>query len=214
VNLETLPDLARLQRLLADAQITWPMLCVAVAIGWLFVRLGMRWLPRVWLRWPAALLVGAIAWIPFQQVPLGSYAAPWGTTLSVFSVLLMLAAVQSGREALLPAAVWALLLLAGIALGLEQFGWVPWQVHSWGYRDAPSRAGQIVVLAFLLALVLLIALKRVAVALLALLPALLWRMEAAPSPNFWEAYIDFPLTLAALAGLLGFVRRRHAGERR
>jgi hypothetical protein len=135
-------------------------------------------------------------------------AAPFGAVISVFSVILMLAAVQTGREALLPASVWALIVLAATALALEQFGWMPWRLHALGYLASTSGIGQVAMLVFLVALVLLIALKRILVAGLALLPALLWRIEAAPSPNFWEAYIDLPLALVALWGLLRFARGR------
>jgi len=189
----------------------WPVASLSVTMGWLFVRLGARWLPRPWLRWPAAVLIGAIAWIPFPQAPVGMHAAPLGATISVFSVILMLAAVQTGREALLPASVWALLVLAAAALGLEQFGWAPWRIHAGGYLADTSRTGQVAMLVFLIALVLLIALKRIVVAVLALVPALLWRIEAAPSPNFWEAYIDLPLGLAAVWGLSRFARGRRPG---
>jgi len=46
---------------------------------------------------------------------------------------------------------------------------------------------------------------------LALVPALPWRIEAAPSPNFWEAYIDLPLALAAVWGLSRFAHGRRPG---
>jgi hypothetical protein len=203
-----LESLQTLHLYLPAALAYWPAGSLSVAMGWLFVRLGVRWLPRPWLRWPAAVLIGAIAWIPFPQAPVGMQAAPFGAVISVFSVILMLAAVQTGREALLPASVWALIVLAATALALEQFGWMPWRLHALGYLASTSGIGQVAMLVFLVALVLLIALKRILVAGLALLPALLWRIEAAPSPNFWEAYIDLPLALVALWGLLRFARGR------
>jgi len=207
-RLQSLQSLQSLHLQLPAALAYWPVLSLSVLMGWLFVRLVACWLPRPWLRWPAAVLIGAIAWIPFPQAPVGMHAAPFGAAISVFSVILMLAAVQTGREALLPASVWALIVLAAAALALEQFGWMPWRMHPWGYLANTSGIGQVVMLVFLIVLVLLIALKRILVAVLALLPALLWRMEAAPSPNFWEAYIDLPLVLAALWGLLSFARGR------
>jgi len=202
VNLATLQGLSSY---ILEALAYWPVISLSTAMAWLFVRLAMRWLPQPWLRWPAAILIAAIAWIPYGNAPVGMHAAPFGGSISVFSVVLMLAAVQTGREVLLPASVWMLIVLTSIALALDQFGWLPWPLHAWGYLAEASRLGQIVMLLFLLALVVLIAFKRRVLAMLALLPAMLWRFEAAPSPNFWEAYIDLPLALAALLGLFGFL---------
>jgi hypothetical protein len=117
-------------------------------------------------------------------------------------MLLMLAAIQLGPSRLLPASVWALLLLMSAAIATDLFAVLPWRMLQWGYLADGSRLGQLLMAATLSLLILLIALKRPVLAALCLLPALLWRFGLTPSPNLWETYLDLPLALASCIGLL------------
>mgnify|MGYP001216199087 CR=1 FL=1 len=180
----------------------WPLLTAALSLSWFFVWLTGRWLTKAWLRWPCALLIGAIAWIPSQGLPIGSYLSPITGSISLLSIVLMLTSIQIGRERMFPASVWALLLILGIALLSDLFAASPWRLHQWGYAADPSRMGQIVSALVLSLLIFLIAIKRPWLSAICLLPALSWRFEFSPSPNLWENYVDLPLIIVALLGLL------------
>ncbi|NCX22525.1 MAG: hypothetical protein EBX17_04930 [Betaproteobacteria bacterium] len=196
MNIETLESL---HRLLLQSM---PVIASAISLGWLFVRLSLRWLTKAWLRWPSALLIGAIAWIPFQGLPLGAYLSPLTASLSLLSLLLMLASVQLGQQRLFPASVWVLLGLLSLAVGLDLFAVFPWRILQWGYLADASRTGQILTALILSLLIFLIALKRPLLAGLCLLPAVFWRLEWSPSPNLWDTYLDLPLAIASLIGLI------------
>lgn len=191
-----------MQGLHAQVLQAWPLLAATLMLGWLFVTLTGHWLSRAWLRWPSAVLVGAIAWIPYQNAPIGFFMGPVSASMSPFSMLLMLAAIQLGPSRLFPASVWALLLLMSAAIAADLFALSPWRMLQWGYLADASRLGQLLMAALLSLLILLIALKRPVLAALCLLPALLWRFGLTPSPNLWETYLDLPLALASCIGLL------------
>lgn len=179
----------------------WPILTAALSLSWFFVWLTGTWLSRAWLRWPSAGLIGAIAWIPYQGLPIGSYMTPLTGSLSLLSVILMLSSIQLGRERMLPASVWALLLLLGMALQLDTFALSPWRLHQWGYAADVSKMGQVANAVILSLLIFLIAMKRPWLSAICLLPALCWRFDLSPSPNLWETYIDLPLVFVAVLGL-------------
>ena len=196
-------NIEAIQGLHAQLIKSWPLLAASLMLGWLFVGMTSSWLTKAWLRWPSAALVAAIAWIPYQNAPIGAAVSPISSVISPMSMLLMMAAIQLGRERLFPASVWALLLLLSIAIGLDLFAISPWRVLQWGYLADGSRMGQAVLATVLSLLILLIALRRPILAALCLLPALFWRLGLTPSPNLWETYLDAPLAIAALIGLLG-----------
>jgi hypothetical protein len=181
-------NLEAIQGLHAQLIKSWPLLAASLMLGWLFVGMTSSWLTKAWLRWPSAALVAAIAWIPYQNAPIGAAVSP--------------ISIQLGRERLFPASVWSLLLLLSIAIGLDLFAISPWRVLQWGYLADASRMGQTVLATVLSLLILLIALRRPILAALCLLPALFWRFGLTPSPNLWETYLDAPLAIAALIGLL------------
>ncbi len=200
MNLELLESLHR------QSLHSLPVLSAAMSLGWLFILLTRRWLDKAWLRWPTAVVVGAIAWIPYQSLPIGAYISPITGSMSLFSMLLMLVSIQLGRERLFPASVWTLLLMLSVALGLDMFAALPFRLLQWGYLADPSRTGQIAAALVIGLLILLIAIKRPIVAAFSLLPALCWRLGLSPSPNLWECYVDLPLAFAASIGLIGHLK--------
>jgi len=183
-----------------------PVLSAAISLGWLFILLTRRWLGKAWLRWPTAVVVGAIAWIPYQSLPIGAYISLLTGSMSLFSMLLMLVSIQLGRERLFPASVWTLLLMLSVTLGLDMFAALPFRLLQWGYLADPSRTGQIAAALVIGLLILLIAIKRPIVAAFSLLPALCWRLGLSPSPNLWDCYVDLPLAVAASIGLSGHLK--------
>jgi hypothetical protein len=96
------------------------------------------------LRWPSAALVAAIAWIPYQNAPIGAALSPISSVISPMSMLLMMAAIQLGRERLFPASVWALLLLLRLRLVLICLRSHHGECFGRGYRADASRMGQAV----------------------------------------------------------------------
>jgi len=200
MNLELLESLHR------QSLHSLPVLSAAISLGWLFILLTRRWLDKALLRWPTAVVVGAIAWIPYQSLPIGAYISPITGSMSLFSMLLMLVSIQLGRERLFPASVWTLLLILSVALGLDMFAALPFRLLQWGYLADPSRTGQIAAALVIGLLILLIAIKRPIVAAFSLLPALCWRLGLSPSPNLWECYVDLALAFAASIGLIGHLK--------
>lgn len=179
----------------------WPIVTTAVAIAWLFIWLARSYLSNLWLRWAVATIVGSAMLIPIGKLSLSGWLLALVGPLSGFSLVLLLASIHLGSSELLPKSSWLIVCVLCILRLLDTLGFIPFALLNWAFLDQATSMSLALTTLALVLLTLSIAVRRPFLGFCALIPAFLWRLDAGPFQNLWNAYTDLALMVASVVAL-------------
>jgi hypothetical protein len=84
---------------------------------------------------------------------------------------------------------------------LDTLGFIPFALLNWAFLDQATSMSLALTTLALVLLTLSIAVRRPFLGFCALIPALLWRLDAGPFQNLWNAYTDLALMVASVVAL-------------